>query len=181
MKIIGGRNKGKAIRTAKQGVRPTKAIVRAAVFNILQDKVIKASVLDVFAGSGALGIEALCRGAEAACFIENQPRVLLDNLDRFALHDKAQTLPFDFRRALKKLKGHRFDLIFLDPPYRKTFLTQSLRLIGEVGLLKSDGLIVAEHHRRDHFRLPENYRILKAKEYGETTVTFITNISGGTS
>ena len=179
MKIIAGKNKGKPLKVAKQGVRPTKAMVREAIFNILQDKVIKASVLDVFAGSGALGIEALCRDAESACFIENQPRILQENLERFAYLNRAQILNCDFRRGLKKIRGRHFDLIFIDPPYKRGYLTQSLRLICQLDLLKSDGLIVVEHHYKDHFALPENYRVLKEKRYGETGVTFLTNISGG--
>lgn len=179
MKIIGGKNKGKTLKVAKHGVRPTKAMVREAVFNILQDKVIKAAVLDVFAGSGALGIEALCRDAESACFIENQSRILRENLERFALRDRVQVIDSDFRRGLKKLKGRHFDLIFIDPPYKKGYLTQAVRLIDQNDLLKSDGLIIAEHRFKDHFALPEKFRILKEKRYGETGVTFLTNISGG--
>jgi 16S rRNA (guanine966-N2)-methyltransferase len=179
MKIIGGKNKGKSLKVAKQGVRPTTAKVREAIFNILQDKVIKAAVLDVFAGTGSLGIEALCRDAESACFIDNQPRILFDNLEHFALRERSQVLDCDFRRGLKKLRGRHFDLIFIDPPYKKGYLTQAIRLIAQNALLKSDGLIVAEHHFKDHFALPENFRILKEKRYGETGVTFLTNISGG--
>lgn len=179
MKIIGGKNKGKSLKVAKRGVRPTKAMVREAIFNILQDKVIKAVVLDVFAGSGSLGIEALCRDAESACFIENEPRILLENLEHFALRDRAMILDCDFRRGLKKLRGRHFDLIFIDPPYKRGYLTQAVRLIDQNHLLKSDGLIVAEHHHKDHFALPDNYRILKEKRYGETGLTFLTNISGG--
>jgi 16S rRNA (guanine966-N2)-methyltransferase len=179
MKIIGGKNKGKPLKVARQGVRPTRAMVREAIFNILQDKVIKAAVLDVFAGSGSLGIEALCRDAESACFIENQPRILMENLEQFALRDRTQVMDCDFRRGLKKLRGRHFDLIFIDPPYKRGYLTQALRLINQNDLLKSDGLIVAEHHRQDHFAVPENYRILKEKRYGETGLTFLTNISGG--
>ncbi len=181
MKVLGGANKGKRLRVTAAGMRPTKAVVRQAIFNIIQDKVIMASVLDIFAGTGSLGIESLCRGADRACFVETHPRILIENLSRLSLSDRSRILPFDFRRALKKLKGTRYDLIFLDPPYGKRFIPPALRLIDQLALLKSDGLIMVEHSIRERFKIPDPFRVLKEKRYGETAVAFITHISGGTA
>jgi 16S rRNA (guanine966-N2)-methyltransferase len=181
MKVLGGSNKGKRLRVTATGMRPTKAVVRQAIFNIIQDKVIMASVLDIFAGTGSLGIESLCRGADRACFVETHPRILTENLSRLSLSDRSRVLPFDFRRALKKLKGTRYDLIFLDPPYGKRFIPPALRLIDQLVLLKSDGLIMVEHSIRERFKIPDPFRVLKEKRYGETAVAFITHISGGTT
>lgn len=179
MKILGGTNKGKRLRASAKSMRPTRALVRQAIFNIIQDKIIMASVLDVFAGTGSLGIESLCRGADHACFIETHPRALAENLSRLNLLARARIMAADFRRALKKLKGSRFDLILLDPPYGKRFIPPCLRLIDQCRLLKSDGLIVVEHSVRERFRVPEPFRVLKEKRYGETAVAFLTHISGG--
>ncbi len=181
MKVLGGAKKGKSLHGTAKGLRPTRAVVRQAIFNILQDKVILSSVLDVFAGTGALGIEALCRGAQQAFFVETRPRLLIDNISRLALEDRSRVYSLDFRRALKKLKGLRFDLIFLDPPYGKHFLLPAIRLIDQYGLLKSDGLIIVERSRRDRLSLTDSFRILKEKKYGDTIISFITHISGGSN
>lgn len=179
MKVLSGAQKGKSLHGTAKGLRPTRAVVRQAIFNILQDKVIMSSVLDVFAGTGALGIEALCRGAQQAFFVENHTRLLVDNISRLALENRSRVYALDFRRALKKLKGLRFDLIFLDPPYGKRFLLPAIRLIDQCRLLKSDGLVVVERSRRDQLTLTDSFRILKEKKYGDTIISFISHVSDG--
>ena len=122
MRIIAGAFKGRRLAPVKGRIRPTAAKVREAVFSILGPAVVGARVLDLFAGTGALGIEALSRGAAAAVFVEDHPeslKVLRRNLADLGLADRTTVWPLPVTTALKKLagRGERFGLAFLDPPY----------------------------------------------------------------
>ena len=174
MRIIAGTNKGGRIRVAKKGTRPTKGLVREAIFDVLGAKVIDAAILDVFAGSGALGIEALSRGARSCFFIEKQPKELFRNIQSLSFMEKTRVIIGDFRFGLKKLKGTRFSLIFLDPPYGKGYLRMAINLIGEYGLIEDNGIIIAEHAVEDTIELPKMFSVQKIKRYGDTAVSFVT-------
>ncbi len=122
MRIIAGALKGRVLAPVQGRTRPTAARVREAIFNILGAAVAEARVLDLFAGTGALGIEALSRGAAAAVFVEDHPEALKGlrrNLETLGLLDRSQVLPLPVAAALRKLaaRGEPFDLVFLDPPY----------------------------------------------------------------
>jgi 16S rRNA (guanine966-N2)-methyltransferase len=171
MRIVGGKNKGRALKVAKKGTRPTKGIVRESIFNILGSKVVNASVLDVFAGSGALGIEAICRGAKNCVFIETHVRIVIDNIERFKIAEKCEILKYDFRRGLKKLKGRKFDIIFVDPPYHLDYADQTLGLLRNCDL--ASGVIVVEHHSDQVIEIPEEWEMIKKKRYGETAISII--------
>ncbi len=173
MRIVGGRNKGKRIKVSRRGIRPTKGIVREAIFNIINKKIDSAEALDIFAGSGALGIEAISRGARSCVFVEKNPKILLQNIKNFFLMNNTKVIKDDFRIGCKKIKGKKFDIIFLDPPYNKNYVGQTIKLISQHSLLKESGIIVAEHRPEEKFTLPENFSILKDKRYGDTAVTFI--------
>ena len=122
MRIIAGALKGRVLAPVQGRTRPTAARVREAIFNILGAAVAEARVLDLFAGTGALGIEALSRGAAAAVFVEDHPEALKGlrrNLETLGLVERSQVLPLPVAAALRKLaaRGEPFDLVFLDPPY----------------------------------------------------------------
>ncbi len=171
MRIVGGKNKGRALKVAKKGTRPTKGIVRGSIFNILGAKVMNANILDVFAGSGALGIEAICRGAGRCVFIETHARSLTLNIERFNIKDRCEIMKYDFRRSLKRLKGNRFDVVFLDPPYHRSYADQTLALLYQYDL--ADGTIVVEHHVSETVNIPREWKIVKHKTYGETAISVI--------
>ncbi|MBA7624370.1 Ribosomal RNA small subunit methyltransferase D [subsurface metagenome] len=173
MRIVGGLNKGRRIKISKRGIRPTKGIVREAIFNVIGVKVQRAYVLDIFAGSGALGLEAISRGARSCAFIEKKPKILLQNIKNLSLNSETKVMAKDFRIWLKKIACEKFDIIFLDPPYSKNYVGKTIKLISQHKLLKAKGIIVAEHHPEEKFILPEDLSILKRKRYGETAVTFI--------
>lgn len=173
MKIIAGLNKGRHLKVSKKGIRPTKAIVREAIFDILGNRIADAKVLDIFAGSGALGIEAICRGAKSCIFIEKSPRILLENIKNFSLADKTKVIIGDFRAGLRKLKNNQFTIIFVDPPYKKGYVITTLDLIAKYKLLYLDGIIMVEHSSLNKFELSENFSIYKQKHYGETAISFI--------
>ncbi|MEO0216470.1 MAG: 16S rRNA (guanine(966)-N(2))-methyltransferase RsmD [candidate division WOR-3 bacterium] len=173
MRITAGIKKGETLRIAKRGIRPTRRLVRQAIFNVIGEKIYQASVLDIFAGTGAMGIEAISRGAKSVVFIEVNPRVLITNLRRLDLKEGVQVIGGDFRPALKKLSGREFDIIFLDPPYKKNYLSFALRLIKEKNLLKGEGVIIAEHRAHTQFEIPPGLYLLKKRRYGDTEILFI--------
>lgn len=173
MKIISGLNRGRYLKVRKTGIRPTKGIVRSAIFNILGKKVNNSGVIDIFAGTGALGIEALSRGAKFCTFIENHPAMLIENIKKLNLQEKTKIIKRDFRPALKQLSGTKFDIIFIDPPYKKNYLVQTLNLLYFYSLIAKDGIIVAEHTHFNPWTVPPEYDILKEKRYGDTLVSFL--------
>ncbi|UCG91708.1 MAG: 16S rRNA (guanine(966)-N(2))-methyltransferase RsmD [candidate division WOR-3 bacterium] len=174
MKIIGGRNKGRKIKVSKRGIRPTKGIIRGAIFNIIAQRLQNAHVLDIFAGSGALGLEAVSRGAQNCVFIEKKPNMLLQNIKNFSLVNKTKVIAADFRSGLKRMSNTQFDIIFVDPPYNKKYIEITLTLIDKRKLLKRGGIIVAEHSVREEFTLPDALCFIKKKHYRDTVVSFIT-------
>ncbi|MFZ5453313.1 MAG: 16S rRNA (guanine(966)-N(2))-methyltransferase RsmD [Thermodesulfobacteriota bacterium] len=184
MRVIAGALKGRRLAPVKGHIRPTGAKVREAIFNILGDAVEDARVLDLFAGTGALGIEALSRGAREAVFVEDNPealQVLRRNLEDLDLKDRVRVLPVAVRQALKKLAvhGEDFDLAFLDPPYGGEKAAAALEALSAAAILAPAAWVVAEHSRRD--QLPEAAGELIRRDlrrYGDTQVAFYTNKAG---
>ena len=182
MRIIAGSLKGRRLAPVKGRIRPTGAKVREAVFAILGDTVLEARVLDLFAGTGALGIEALSRGAAEAVFVEDNPealKVLRRNLEELDLKDRTSVLPVSVRQALKKLAVHGadFHLAFLDPPYGGEKAINALKDLAAAAILAPEAWVVAEHSRRD--QLPEAAGGLTRRElrrYGDTQVAFYQTI-----
>ncbi len=173
MRVVGGACKRRLLKTPARGVRPTRGSIREAIFNVLGGVVEDALVLDIFAGSGALGIEALSRGAKHCTFVEKRPRVLRANLALLGLSDRSLVLSEDFRPALRRSKGNAFDVIFCDPPYNRHHIQPTLEIIARYDLLSADGIIAAEHSPLEHYEMPENMKLWKQKNYGNTTVTFL--------
>jgi 16S rRNA (guanine966-N2)-methyltransferase len=173
MRIVGGNNRGRRLRVTKKGIRPTKGLVREAIFNIISKRVESARVLDVFAGSGALGIEALSRGAAECTFIEIEPRSLTENIAMCSLTKKAKIINSDFRNGLKSIKGNIFDIIMLDPPYHKGYAEKAIDIIIRQKLLHEDGMIIAEHSLEQTIALPRQLALSKMRKYGATAVSFI--------
>jgi 16S rRNA (guanine966-N2)-methyltransferase len=178
MRIIAGSLKGRRLAPVKGRMRPTGAKVREAVFAILADAVVQARVLDLFAGTGALGLEALSRGARDAVFVEDHPeslQVLRRNLASLELEARTRVLPVAVFSALKKLgvQGEKFDLAFLDPPYGGEKAAATLQALAAAEIMSPGAWVVAEHSRRD--QLPEAAGGLTRRElrrYGDTQVAF---------
>jgi len=173
MRIVGGKAKGRRLKVAKKGTRPTKGFVREAIFNIITPFVHDSLVLDIFAGSGALGIESLSRGAKYCVFIEKKTKALVDNIAQLSMKDCTRVIRTDFKSGLRQLKGQQFDIIFLDPPYSKHYVEKAITIIAKQQLLRKDGVIVAEHAPEELYTVPEDYSIFKKKRYGDTCVTFL--------
>jgi 16S rRNA (guanine966-N2)-methyltransferase len=173
MRIAGGRDKGRRIKVSRKGIRPTKALVREAIFDIIGTKIYDAEILDIFAGSGALGLEAISRGAKRCVFVEKNPKILLQNIQNFSLMNNTEVIKSDFRAGCRRVKDKQFDVIFLDPPYNKNYVQKTIKLISHYNLLKENGVIVAEHSEKEEFDVPENLLQIKKRVYGDTAVTFI--------
>ena len=147
MRVITGTARGVALK-APDGMRtrPTTDRVKEAMFSIVQFDLPGARVLDLFGGTGQLGIEALSRGAESAIFIdeqENACKLIKENLIRTKLDGLAKVIRSDYLSYLKGCK-EKFNIIFLDPPYAEVFLENSLKMITEIDILQTGGIIVAE-------------------------------------
>ncbi len=179
MRVISGIAKGRKLQTIEgTHTRPTTDRMKETIFNMIAFDLPKCQFLDLFAGSGAIGIEALSRGANEAVFVENFAdcrAVLASNLAHTKLEEKA-TIFNDVLQALPKLvkKNKKFDIIFLDPPYEDVELRDTvLKFIGREGLLKENGYIILEHATKYPIPQIEGLSVLREKKYKITTVTFL--------
>lgn len=178
MRIIAGRFGSRRIEAPRgMETRPTLDMTRESLFNILQGRLNGARVLDLFAGSGALGLEALSRGAEFAVFCDasrDAVQTVKRNLAALKAEDEARVISGDYTGALETLKrdGERFDLIFIDPPYSLQPESVLLRVFT-AGLLASDGLIVFERDARTTLPLPQGMELKRSRKYGRTILDFI--------
>lgn len=150
LRILGGAFKGRILKAPKTlSTRPTQGIVRQAVFNICQHQIEGARFLDLFAGSGAMGLEAISRGAIRATFVEQAPaatRCIRENIELLAAQDQCELLSMDIFRAIKQLREKKssFDLIYIDPPYDKTARIAKDLLKELEGLIAPEGLLFFE-------------------------------------
>ncbi len=175
MRITGGRLRGRILHTVPGlTTRPTTDKVRQSIFNVLMHDIDGARVLDIFAGSGALGIDALSRGAVSAVFVEaggKQVEAIKKNLKSVDLD--MPVLAVDYREAGRLLaeKEKKFDLIFADPPYEEITPRMVAEIVFRYNLLSPDGLLIIEH-KSGLTAKPENMKLLKRKKYGQTEVSF---------
>jgi 16S rRNA (guanine(966)-N(2))-methyltransferase RsmD len=175
LRVIGGALGGRNLKgPPRSGVRPTTDRVREALFGILGSDVEGARVLDLYSGTGALGIEALSRGAEHCDFVEADAKacdVVRENLSRTALLDRARLYPLTVAKALPRLQGP-YDLVVADPPYEYDRAESELTEVVARGLLAPDGTLAVEHSQRRLW--PETLggrRQLTSRRYGDTRVT----------
>ena len=178
MRIITGTAKGRRLLAPKSSkIRPALDQVKEAIFNILFD-VTGLTILDLFAGTGSMGIEALSRGAAHATFVDEfLPAIQLieKNLDRCGLKDRAQVIKLPVHRAISMLsrKAHTFDIIFVDPPYLKNYVNSTLQLLAESTIITSSSLIIVEHHPKEPIKAIEGLTITDTRRYGQTHVSFL--------
>ena len=183
LRVIAGALKGKKLASPKgRGIRPTSDRTREAVFNILGDRVRGASVLELFAGTGAFSIEALSRGAARAVMLERsrEALALIDrNLTACRLKARALVIRWDITRNLDCLNAMagQFDLVFLDPPYRQGTLAPTLQHLIACGALAPGASVVIEHDPRE--TVPEqcaHLRLTDRRKYGKALVSFFTYV-----
>ena len=179
MRVISGTLKGRKLASFRgRHIRPTADRVREAVFNILNLPWEAKDVLDLFAGTGGLGIEALSRGASHVVFVEQHPRaleVLEKNLGMLGLSGSCEILRTGVEEGMRLLqrRRHTFDLAFLDPPYGSGLADSALHLLSRSAIMRVGAVIVAEHHIRE--QLSNSYGLIALSDrrrYGETAISF---------
>lgn len=181
MRIIAGELRGRALKAVEgMKTRPTSDKVKGAIFNVLGDKVINARVLDLFAGTGNLAIEALSRGAQEAVLVENSHgahRVIRENIEQMGVSKQAELFLMDSFLYLKRNPDKEFDLIFLDPPYRKELILKVISIFAENSYLKPSGVIIAETSKDETLDgVSYPFEIRKTGKYGDTMVWYLQRV-----
>ena len=182
MRVIGGKAKGKKLKFPKlsknKKIRPLTDQAREALFNILVTQVEGCKFLDLFAGTGAVGIEALSRGAAISFFVEANKKVvdvIRDNLEITGFSDQSEVYSLDVLRAVKLFDNKKaaFDLIFIGAPYGSPILEETLKALSTASIINSKSIIIAEH--RSNHKLSDSYNELKVyreSKYGDTVLSF---------
>lgn len=181
MRIIGGTHKRKTILAVPgMTTRPSSDRLRESLFNILGDRVPSARVLDLFAGTGALGLEALSRGAASCVFIDHQKQaleVIRKNIRACAMENRSRVVLWDIARNLNTICGHlpAFNLVFMDPPYGKGLIGITLHHLLQSQSLEEGACLVCEHARTDMLEtLPMGLSLTDHRRYGKTGLSFFT-------
>lgn len=181
MRVTGGEFRGRAIKAPKgRATRPTTDRVREAVFNILRHAdfappIAGARVLDGFAGSGALGLEAASRGARFVLFVEQAAAaraMIRENIEALGLAGRAKIWRRDITRMGRAAPMKPFDLVFLDPPYGRGLAEEALKALAEGGWLKTGALAVIEESAKANFSPPPGFEEQDTRAYGDTKVHF---------
>ena len=179
MRIISGTARGRTIvAPAGDRTRPTQDKVRESLFNIIRWDVMDARVLDLFAGTGALSLESLSRGAKSAVMIDTDRaacEAIKKNIAACRMEDKARLIVRDYRQAIDQLasEGAQFDVAFLDPPYRMENTGEMCAALYDKGLLMDAFLIVVEHRRGMAPLLDLRFEAFDLRHYGDTEITFV--------
>lgn len=179
MRVISGSARGKKLMTpTSEAIRPTTDRIKESLFNIISPYIRDSVFIDIFSGSGAIGIEALSRGADLAYFIDKDPKsikLIKKNLEITRLIEKGKVLNMEAEGAIKLLKDKSItaDIIFMDPPYHLQIIPNLIKAISDSKLLSKDGLIIAEHEKNV---VPEehigDYSIFDQRKYGITLMTY---------
>lgn len=175
--MIAGTAKGHSLKTPKGGqTRPTTDMVKGALFNIIAEHLGGARVLDLFAGTGSLGIEALSRGAEFCTFVDSS-RECIDlirwNLKHTKLMDRSQVQLGDSLIWLGRVAGRQYDIVLLDPPYGRNLVVEALQRLSDGGFLSETGIIIAERDAKDN--IPErmgDLKLFRNQSYGGSVLSF---------
>jgi len=191
MRIIAGVARGRKIFSVseKLPVKPISDRIKQSVFDIIKPRIPGSHMLDLFAGTGNVGLEALSRGAQRVVFVEREGaclKAITRNLENLGFTDKGKTLKADILEGVTWVKRHcteeGFDLIFMGPPYRDKankplyFTQRTLDSVAEGELLAETGLIVAQHHQNEKFTAPKGLECFREEKYGDTIVSFLRRV-----
>lgn len=178
MRIISGKYKGRVLNGYNiDGTRPTMDRVKESVIAIIQNKIKNSVCLDLFAGSGSVGLELISNGSKECYLVDNNKKVIDTisyNIDKLHIEEKCYLFLCDYVDALKKFKKEntKFDIIFLDPPYKSEYLKTSLNLIREYELLNDHGIIICEFEDE---KFECVYNLIKDKKYGSKQIRIYEN------
>ena len=182
MRVISGERRGKKLYTLEgTNTRPTLDRVKEALFNIIQNKILDANVLDLFAGSGSLGIETLSRGARQAVFCDNSfeaIKIINKNIEATRYTEKSTIINKDYILALKQISklDEKFDIVFLDPPYKSDFGIKAIDELIKLDLIAEDGIIILEtddENRKKEIEENKQIKIFDERKYGSVKLIFI--------
>ena len=181
MRIITGKARGIRLKTLEgDSTRPTAERVKEAVFSMLQGDLENREVLDLFSGSGQLGLEAVSRGAAHATMIDNSPfavKIISENVDKTKLGEHCSVRKDDYLNFLRLSKDKKYDIVFLDPPYAANLYCSALDAMLKYGVLKSTSLIVCESDMDNIFEgddgLAASFNVIKQTRYGRTFITLL--------
>jgi len=178
LRILGGDFKGKKLKSIKKSkIRPTSARAKTSIFDVLKDEIEGKEILDLYAGSGALGIEALCRGADFVTFVDSSHKstnIIKKNIEELNFKDKTRVFRLDSLKFIRRESEERkrYDIIFCDPPYQKETISKILDSIAEFDILNENGIFILEHHKKEKLIQKENLELVKEKRLGDTVVSF---------
>ena len=181
MRIISGKARGTNLYTLEGlDTRPTLDRVKESIFNIISNEIQDSIVLDLFSGSGAIGLEFASRGAKKVylCDVSKKAvEVIKKNIEKTHLEEKVETYNLDFQEMIKKLKGQKLDIIYLDPPYKTDFIKKAIYGLIEGNLINENTLIIAEtdEEKRIIKELEEfkNIEIIDKRKYGRAQILFL--------
>ncbi len=182
MRIISGKARGTKLYTLEGlTTRPTLDRVKESIFNIIQSKIQDSTVLDLFAGSGAIGLEMVSRGASKAILCDKSKdaiEIIEKNIEKTHMKDKVELYNLDFENCIDKVKTIKFDIIYLDPPYNTNYISKALDKIVDLDIVKQEGLIIVETD--DEPRILKEIDKIKVKivdkrKYGRATIIFLKN------
>ncbi len=181
MRIITGKSKGIRLKTLEgDATRPTSERVKEAVFSMLQGDIEDREVLDLFSGSGQMALEALSRGAVHAVLVDKSPqaiRIITENAEKTRLVEGCTIIKDEYLSFIRRNKGRRFDIIFLDPPYAAGFYQPALNAMLENEMLKPTTMIICESGEEGIFgddkELAEKFIVIKQSRYSKTFITIL--------
>ncbi len=181
MRIITGKAKGVRLMTLEgETTRPTAERVKEAVFSMLQFDIEGRRVLDLFAGSGQMALEAISRGASSAVLVDKSKeanKIIAKNIEKTKLGDSCRAFAMDYAEYIRRYAGESFDIVFLDPPYAAGLYAPALRALLEAHMLKPTTLIVCESDTKEIFvkdaALAERFEEIKVSRYSRTVITIL--------
>jgi 16S rRNA (guanine966-N2)-methyltransferase len=184
MRIIGGRLKGREVE-APRGVlsRPPLSVIRESVFNILGQSIEGKSVLDLFAGSGSLGIEAISRGAAEVQFVDSSRRcaeMIERNTRGLGIADLSRIVRQDAVEFVAAGRGGPFDIVFVDPPFLSGKAEEALNVLAPSTLVSETTVVIVRTHWRERFALPAGFQVARQRKFGDSVVAFMKRTQGGT-
>lgn len=180
MRIISGKAKGTKLYTLEgENTRPTLDRVKESIFNIIQNQISEAIILDLFAGSGAIGLEFLSRGATKAILCDKSKEainIIKKNVEKTHMEEHTEILNMDFENCLDKIKGEKIDIIYLDPPYNTNYVQKALEKIIKSDITKEESLIIIETD--DENRIEKeiknlDIKIIDKRKYGRAEIIFL--------
>ena len=180
MRIISGKARGTKLYTLEgENTRPTLDRVKESIFSIIQNQIEGAKILDLFAGSGAIGLEFLSRGAEKAVLCDNSKEainIIRKNIEKTHMEKQAYLINADFEAGLEKVKNEQFDIIYLDPPYATNYIYKAIEKIIKLNIITKESLIIIETD--DEKRVEKeieniDIEIVDKRKYGRATIIFV--------